>query len=120
MSNGSEIDGDPTGRTVCSFEDAGRAAAARASLIEYGFPAGEISILDGSSDADEIDASAKWFADTAQDLKRYQRELELGNTVLSVPAVDEESLQVLRKHFEKHDGRMMTHFGDWVTRTEEL
>lgn len=111
---------DPTGRAVCVFDEQEHAKAARDALVEEGFPSEDITVLDSKADASEIDVSAKWFADTDEDITRYKHEIEVGNTVVSVPAADQETLELVRRLFEKHGARMMTHFGDWVTTTEEL
>ena len=110
----------PTGRAVCSFEELEHANLAREALVDRGFELDEISLLNDASEASEISAASDWFADTQDDVRRYRHEIEIGNTVLSAPATDEEQLQLLRSVFDENGGRMMTHFGDWVTTTEDL
>ena len=65
--------------------------------------------------AEKVDTSPKWFADTDVEIKRYRRELEAGNTVISVPVTDSNCREKIHEIFKRHDARLVTHFGEWVT-----
>ena len=106
---------DPTNRVVCTFDGHDTARDAKAALIEFGFEKQQVHVLQGEEDAEEVDTSAKWFADTDKEIKQFKRELHRGHTVLSVPVKDcdcrEEVHQILKKFGATH----VTHFGDWIT-----
>lgn len=106
---------DPTNRVVCMFDDFTKAEAAKASLIEFGFEDHQVHILHGDADAAEVDTSAKWFADTDKEIKKFERELRDGRTVLSVPVKDCDCRDGVHRILKTHDARHITHFGEWIT-----
>jgi hypothetical protein len=74
-------------------------------------------VLHGEVAADKVDSSRKWFADTHLEIERYEKELSAGNTVLSVPVKDSRAREQIHDILQRHDARMMTHFGEWITET---
>lgn len=82
---------DSRNHVVCVFEDRKQAEKARKQLSELGIPDGEIRQAQGDDDAQEVDTSPKWFADTDEDIQRYREQLKIGNTVISVPVSDGET-----------------------------
>ena len=106
---------DPTNRVVCIFDDHTHAHEAKAALIEFGFEKQQVYMLCGDEDAAEVDISAKWFADTDKEIKKFERELRHGQTVLSVPIKDWDCREGVHQILKKHDARHVTHFGDWIT-----
>lgn len=106
---------DPTNRIVAVFDTLQRANAARDELQQHGVPRDHIRILRGSETAEQVDTSAKWFADTDDEIKRYQRELRAGSTVASIPVHDGASRETIHAILKQHKARLITHFGRWVT-----
>ncbi len=62
---------DPTNRIVSVFDDQAQAEDARQQLIANGFKSEQIRVLHGSEDANNVDTSAKWFADTDAEIGKY-------------------------------------------------
>ena len=106
--------GDPTNRIVCIFADVPTAEKARLALVDLGFEARQLSLLTGD-DAGDIDASAKWFADTDKELKKFQRELQQGYVAIAVPVNDTGTRQEINELLQHHGAQHVTHFGDWTT-----
>lgn len=106
---------DPTNRVVCVFDEQQQAEAARQSLIDFGFDGEQIRLCHGSDAAEGIDTSAKWFADTDAEIKRYAQELRAGNSVLSVPISDADCREKVDGIVKRHAARLVTHFGQWIT-----
>lgn len=106
---------DPTNRVVCTFDDRAKARDAKAAVIEFGFEKEQVHMLHGDKDAAEVDTSAKWFADTDKEIKKFERELRNGQTVLSVPIKDCDCREGVHEILKKHDAQHITHFGDWIT-----
>lgn len=106
---------DPTNRVVCTFDNAQKAEKARAALIDFGFTDNQVHKLVGDAAADEVDTSAKWFADTDKEIKKYEQELRAGAVVLSVPVKDCDCREEVHSILKRHDGRHITHFGEWIT-----
>lgn len=106
---------DPTNRVVCIFDDHTKAFDAKAALIEFGVAKDDVTLLRGDSDAAEIDTSAKWFADTDVKMKKFERELRHGASVLAVPVKDSDCRTKVNQILQDHDARQVTHFGDWIT-----
>lgn len=106
---------DPTNRVVCTFDDRQKAEEAKAALAEYGIAKHRIRVLKGEDDADEVDTSAKWFADTDKEMKKYARELQAGNVVISIPVKDCDCREEVNRIVQSFDARHATHFGEWIT-----
>ena len=107
---------DPTNRIVSVFDDREHAEAARQALLDDGFEAENIRLFHGEEDANDIDTSAKWFADTDAEIGKYRRELKAGKTVVSIPVSDSECRDKVHGILKGHDARMVTHFGQWITK----
>jgi len=75
---------DPTNHIVCNFADRSAAVEAKEALIKLGYGNDEVQILCESNS--EIDTTAKWFADTDVELKKFERELREGAVVLVAPS----------------------------------
>jgi hypothetical protein len=106
---------DPTNRIVAIFDERAQADAARRVIAERGVAEGQIRILQGEQLADQVDTSAKWFADTDEEIARYERALRAGKTVISLPVGDQPSRDSLHRILKQHEARIITHFGQWVT-----
>ncbi len=106
---------DPTNKVISVFTTHEQAEAAAVELAAAGADREHIHVYDGKADAERIDASAKWFADTDLRLKRYQRELKEGNTVLEFVAEGSVDREKLESILNKHQARFVVLFGEWVT-----
>jgi hypothetical protein len=106
---------DPTNRIVSVFDRPEHAEAARTALVESGIVPTQIRVLSGERAGDNVDTSPKWFADTDEEIERYQRELRAGNTVVSVPVQGQDDRESIHAILKSHDARLITHFGQWVT-----
>ncbi|QEG37581.1 hypothetical protein [Bythopirellula goksoeyrii] len=106
---------DPINRVVSVFDEPMQAEAAVKLLLEDGFSKEQLRVFHGPEDAAKVDTSKKWFADTDVDIKRYRRELEVGNTVISVPIEDGESRNRVHALLKNEGARLTTHFGEWIT-----
>ncbi len=115
MSDSHDVMNDPTNRIVAVLDNSDAADAARSELTDYGIDEARIKTFEGSHDADSIDTSAKWFADTDVDMQRIQEQLLLGNAVLSVPVDGKEVSEAVHKILKRHNATHITHFGKWVT-----
>jgi len=111
---------DPRGRAVAAFDERGEAEEARQLLAKEGFSDDDIRILHGQGDAREIDTSAKWFADTDEEITMFKHKLEVGKSLVSVPVEDHDTLKKIQGIYQQCGARMMTHFGQWVTRSKKL
>ena len=112
--------GDPVGRAVAAFDRMSQAEDAVKSLAKAGFADDEIHYLHGQQDASQIDSSPHWFADIDDEIEWYKRKLENGGSVVSAPAHGKEALKQVHDIYLESGARMMTHFGNWVTETENL
>lgn len=106
---------DPTNRVVVVFDESEQCEAARQELLQQNLRDEDLRVLHGSEAAERVDSSAKWFADTDEEIQRYSRELRAGNTVLSVPVTDGAGRERIHDIVKRHDARLVTHFGRWVT-----
>lgn len=111
---------EPTGRAVGIFRSHAEAEAARAALIDEGRDPKDVYILYGDVDAARLDESAKWFADTDETMKRLKRNLENGHTLISAGAENDEALDAIRNIYTRTGAWKMTHFGTWMTQSEDL
>jgi len=112
---------NPTNRIVAVFESSDDAHKAVLEFVDQlNVPRAEIYLLKGKSETEEVETSAKWFADNDIDLERYRHRLATGATVISIPVEDEKEVDRFTKVLEKHHSDMMTHFGTWETRTDSL
>ena len=107
---------DPTNRIVSFFTDPRHADEARQELIENGVEEAELQVRSGSEAADEVDTSAKWFADTDVEIKKYHAELLAGNTIISVPITDSAGREAIHAILKRHHAHRITHFGRWITK----
>ena len=105
---------DPTNRVVSAFDSHRDAVAARMDLVRLGFDEDEIRILKGDDAAVDVDTSAKWFADTDVEVKKFERELRHGNTILAIPIEDSERRDCVHDVLKSHGARQITHFGEWI------
>lgn len=108
---------DPTNRVVATFEDPRDAQTARLALRSQGLANDQVRYFEGPDDAEEIETSWNWFADTATEIKRFKRALSVGNGVLSVAVSDGEQREEIHKVLTEHNASLITHFGQWVTET---
>ena len=106
---------DPTNRVVAVFDEERDAQQARTELASEKSPAEKVQLLAGKEATEQIDTSAKWFADTDEELKRYEDELRAGNTVLSVAISDSSDREAVHTVLTRHNARLVTHFGEWIT-----
>ena len=106
---------DPSNRVVAVFDDRNEAKHAIETLSQLEGTDGEPKLFQGEDAADRIDTSAKWFADTDSELRRYEQELRAGNSIVSVPIVDADYREKVHAAMKQHHARLVTHFGDWVT-----
>jgi len=106
---------DPTNRIVAVFDETQDAQLAREACVAAGIQSSQIRVFHGAEDGDNVDTSAKWFADTDEEIARYQHELRAGNTVISIPIEDGECREEVHAILQKHNARLITHFGQWVT-----
>jgi len=105
----------PTNYVVCVFDDKQDAIYAKTALIEHGLENRQVELVYGEQAAADVDTSAKWFADTDEEMKKYERELRNGAILLSVPVASGESRGEIQAILQTHGGRQLTHFGEWVT-----
>ena len=106
---------DPTNRVVSVFDSSDDAEAAMKELTELDCTAGAAKLYQGDAAADQIDTSAKWFADTDAELRRYERELRAGSLVVSAAIKDADARVKVHEVLKQHNARLVTHFGEWVT-----
>ena len=106
---------DPTNRVVAVFDNYADAKQARDDLARDDSPAEKVQLLSGKDDADRLDTSPKWFADTDEELERYEHELRGGNTVISVAIADSADREQVHQVLTRHNARLVTHFGEWIT-----
>lgn len=109
------VQNDPTNRVVCIFDQHSQAVAAKSELISFGFEKEHVQLLSGEADAADVDTSAKWFADTDKFMKKFDRELRAGATILSVPIKDRDCREGVHSILTAHGARHVTHFGEWIT-----
>ena len=67
------------------------------------------------SDASDVDTSAKWFADTDKEMKKFASELRRGFVALAVPIKDSDSRNEVNAVLQDNGAQHVTHFGEWVT-----
>ena len=106
---------NPTNRVVCVFDEHHKAVEAKDALVKEGFTDDDLRLLHGELSASQVDTSAKWFADTDEEIEKFQQELRAGNSTLSIPVQDSECREQLHALLKSHDARRVTHFGEWVT-----
>jgi trans-aconitate methyltransferase len=106
---------DPTNRIVCVFDSQDNADAACEELTKIGIKNEQVRRFRGAEDAENVDSSAKWFADTDKLIKRYKQQLRLGSIVISVPVKDSDDRDRLHALLNRCDARLITHFGEWIT-----
>ena len=110
-----EVSKHPVNHILCSFADSSQALRAQQLLTDNGFE--EVELFEGEDAADNMTTRAKWFADTDEDLRRFQNKLREGYAVLSAKVTDKESRQAAHDLVSQCDADVITHFGKWVTRT---
>lgn len=115
MSDQSNTINDPTNRIVAVLEKESSADAARRDIADYGIAGDSIRTFQGGSDAEGVDTSAKWFADTDDEMEHFQQQLRSGNIVISIPVSDEKCRDAVHKILKRHNAFRITHFGKWVT-----
>lgn len=106
---------DPINRVVAVFDNEQNLESARHDLLKEGITAEQIRVMQGEQDAKRVDTSTKWFADTDEEIQRYQDELRAGSTVVSLPVTDEVGREKLHSILKRNEARLITHFGQWVT-----
>lgn len=106
---------DPTNRVVAVFDDQSDAQRARDELAGSESPAEKVQLLAGQDAADRLDTSPKWFADTDEELERYEQELRGGKTVISVAIADSADREQVHAVLTRYNARLVTHFGEWIT-----
>lgn len=111
---------DPTGRAVAVFKNLAAAESARGALVEFGFADEAVHLLHGESDAQEVDDSAKWFADTDEEIHEYRADLEAGRALISVPADSRKHAAEIHDVFAGANAVRMTYFGRWVTESVNI
>lgn len=120
MNNSAEVFSNPGGRAIAVLDSIQQAEEAKQGLSQIGLEVDEIHLLNGKDNADSIDASAKWFADTDDLLERYQRKLEMGKTLISAPVENNDQLKQIQAIYYAAGAETMTNFGSAVTRTIDL
>ena len=103
---------DPSNRVVAVFDDQQQAHDAVAALDKLDETDGPPKLYQGDDAADRIDTSAKWFADTDAELRRYEQELRAGSLVVSVPIEDSDLREKVHAVLKQHNARLVTHFGE--------
>jgi len=111
---------DPTHRIVSIFPDVDKAQAAARSVAEAGIEVGSIKLFNGREAADEIDASAKWFADTDVEIQRFKRALLSGQAVLSVGLENQKQKGAVEEIAASAGAGTTTYFGRWATESKDL
>lgn len=110
----------PKGRAAALFGSKELAESAKAALIDQGFQADDINTAHGPADAQQLDDSARWFADTDDHIEMYKDQLGMGGSALTVPVEGEKQIAQVRDVFRANGASMMTHFGGLVTKSEAL
>lgn len=110
-----ELSNQPINHILCSFTDFQQASHAKKLLTENNFE--EIELYQGDDSAERMNTRAQWFADTDEDLRRYQKKLREGYIVLSAKVSGKEERQLAHDLVSQCDADVITHFGKWVTRT---
>ncbi len=110
----------PNNRIVAVFNDVTAATAARTALAGSLGEEAEIKLYSGDGSAEEVDTSAKWFADTDLDIARFKRALEAGNAILSVPVENDQQRETTNQTLADHGATLATHFGNLTNTTENL
>ena len=77
----------------------------------------DVHLWHGNEVAEDVDVSAKWFADTDKLLKEYQRLLREGKSVLTLTAPEPEHRDEITAILRQHNAQLITHFGTWVMET---
>lgn len=108
---------DPRNRVVATFAALSDANAAREALLQANLDVEAIRLFHGESAAQQVDTSAKWFADTDVEIERFKRALSDGQAVLSVPVESREQRDQVMAALTAHQAAAITHFGQWVTET---
>ncbi|MCA9265560.1 MAG: hypothetical protein KDA60_16985 [Planctomycetales bacterium] len=106
---------DPTNRIVCIFDSRDDADAAARTLFADLGEGQAIHVLQGDDAARQLDTSAKWFADTDEEMKRFERELFRGHTIVAVSVADSETRDRAHQILKQFGARHITHFGEWIT-----
>lgn len=107
------VTSDPTNWIVAIFDTESTATEAKRALIETKI-AEEVTLLHGETDADKFDTSAKWFADTDEEMKKFQRALLAGSTIVAVPVRDREAKDHIHAILSGFTTQSTTYFGQWV------
>ena len=106
---------DPANHVIATFIDRTSANAALAELKQRDMAPADAVLLVEESAAEDIDASARWFADTDELVKRYQEDLRMGKCVLCLPEPDENRRVDLIEVLKAHGANLVTHSGQWLT-----
>ena len=106
---------DPTNRIVAVLDDSAHLEVVKQDLLQCGLAPDEIRVWDGARNSPDVDTSAKWFADTDEELANFQAALRVGKTVISVPVANSEDREPIHAILKRHQSRRITHFGQWVT-----
>ncbi len=106
---------NPTNHIVCVFDNREAADAARRDIVEYGIDENQIRVSQGKDAAEQVDTSAKWFADTDDEMEHIQQQLLAGKVALSIPIEGEKSRNAVHDILKRHQAFRITHFGKWVT-----
>lgn len=110
-----QLSNNLSNRVVCVFDNHQDAIAAKSALIQSGLERDQVKVMHGDADASSIDTSAKWFADTDEEVKKFERELRDGNSIVSVPVRDGTTREGVHDLLKSHEARHITHFGKWIT-----
>lgn len=110
----------PEGKVAALFSSKADAEAACAALVDAGHNADSINQAHGTAGAEQLDDSARWFADTDDHIEIYKDHLAKGSSAIAVPVDGEEQVDRAREIFRQHHASMMTHFGGVVTTSESL
>jgi hypothetical protein len=108
---------DPSNHLMCAFDVRADSERCRDALLRAGCAADDVHLWQGSDLADDVDVSAKWFADTDKLLKEYQRLLREGKSVLTLTAPDSEHRDEITAILRQHNAQLITYFGKWVMET---
>ena len=113
-----EISNHPENHVLASFTDRANAIAAKEALINKGLTG--VELLQGEDPAHEMNTRAQWFADTDDQLRRFENKLREGYTVLSVEVEGKEGRHIVQDILSQCDAEIITHFGKWVTETKRV
>jgi hypothetical protein len=113
-----EITNRPENHALASFTSHEQAVEAKEALIGKGLTNAEV--MQGENSAENMNTRAQWFADTDDELRRFENKLREGYSILAVEVHDKPMRQVVDEVLQQYNAEMVTHFGKWVTETKNV